>query len=341
MHPFIEILYIVGRLLVGMWPIMFLVLLIELLKHRDSFSEWLSAVVKALALTWCFFALLRAFFIYYPFYNQTSTQVPFSLLPADIDPKVFLAVGLILLPLFLAILVEDYRKRYAVKTLEQMQSLSARDFEVLVAETYRTQGHQVDIVGAKGDHGIDLVVHTRAGETWLVQCKKYKGKVGEPIVREFYGSMKATEASAGAIVTTGKFTEAARLWAEGKALFLYDGDEFLKIVDSTRVRSQLPTEAKAQVSPAKSIFSVFHPLQHAVETAHVSPATGASSEQLYDSHSGEAPDKTPFSDLSDAPDCPACGTPMIVADRKRFLFGARQHYICQNAPDCKETRRID
>ncbi len=333
MIPFAEMLTIAGRFLAGMWPVMFMVVIVALFKRRDGVTGLIYTAVKALAFTWCGFALIRAFFTFYDLYGNPVLKEPFYLLPKDMDANTFLAVGVILLPLFVAVLVDEHRKRYAVKSLEDMQSLSPADFEDLVAETYRAQGHHVDVVGAKGDHGIDLVVHTRAGETWLVQCKKYKGKVGEPIVRDFYGALKATEASAGAVVTTGKFTEAARLWAEGKPLYLYDGDEFLKIIDSSRVRNELPAEAKKAVKLSTGSGSIFSPMSHAVPAV----ATAAAME----SDSGEYPDKTPFSDLSDAPDCPACGVPMILQTKKNFLFGQRKRFICANAPDCRETRRAN
>lgn len=334
MISFSEILTIIGRFLAGMWPVMFLVVIVGLFKRRNGVTGFLHTAVKGLALTWCVFALIRAFFIFYDLYGNPVLKESFTLLPKETDARVFLVVGIVLLPLFAAVLIDEHRKRYAVKCLDDMKALSPADFEDLVAETYRTQGHHVDVIGAKGDHGIDLVVHTRAAETWLVQCKKYKGKVGEPIVRDFYGALKATEASAGAIVTTGKFTEAARLWAEGKPLFLYDGDEFLKIVDSSRVRSELPVEAKKTVKLATGSGSFFAPLRHSV------PAVAFASASAGESDNGEYPDKTPFSDLSDAPDCPVCGVAMVLHTTKRFLLGPKQRYICSNAPDCRETRRM-
>jgi len=72
-----------------------------------------------------------------------------------------------------------------------------------------------------------VVVQANDGEKWIIQCKRWRGQVGEPIVREFYGTMQHEKADKGAIVTTGKFSKAARLWAQGKPVYLYDGEEFL------------------------------------------------------------------------------------------------------------------
>lgn len=71
----------------------------------------------------------------------------------------------------------------------------------------------------------------------MVQCKRWKGKVGEPVVRDFFGAMQHENAAEGAIITTGTFTPQARQWAKGKPIRLYDGDEFLKVLHKAQGKS--------------------------------------------------------------------------------------------------------
>ena len=52
--------------------------------------------------------------------------------------------------------------------------------------------------------------------------------VGEPVVRDFYGTTLHEKADRGILVTTGTFRNAAREWAKGKPLALEDGEEFLQ-----------------------------------------------------------------------------------------------------------------
>jgi hypothetical protein len=238
-----------------------------------------------------------------------------------------------------------------------MRKLSPADFERLVAETYRDQGHQVDIVGQTGDHGIDLVVHTRKGETWLVQCKKYRGKVGEPIIRDFYGAIRAANADAGAVVTSGTITASARLWAEGKPIFLYDGEEFLQVIQTTHIRKSLPPEAKkrpvvsqpvaapspvvmqpayaaAVAAPVAVAQPIYMPAPTPVKT--VDPAV----ESIYaDPYPPQ--DKRPFMNTEDVPVCPACGVPMLLQTEQRLFQKPHEVYICQNAPTCDETIPVE
>ncbi len=354
MDTFLELISTVARFLVGFWPIMIVTVIFGVFKHRKGFGAMLRTSIKALVISWGFFAVLQLVFYF-------LKMDVFRLLPEELDLKLFLCTGLILLPFEVAILIEERHKRIDARTLEEMQSLSPANFERLVADTYRDQGHQVDIVGSTGDHGIDLVVHTRKGETWLVQCKKYRGKVGEPVIRDFYGAIRAANADAGAVITTGKITSAARLWAEGKPIFLYDGDEFLRVIQTTHIRKSLPPEArkrkpavsveKTEAAPVTTNVPVAAPvMQPAFATAGAVAAPvftafpAQNTEPVVESFEVDpySPlDKRPFMNLDDTPVCPACGIPMLLQSERRMFFKPRQVYICQNAPTCDETIEVE
>ena len=121
-----------------------------------------------------------------------------------------------------------------------------------MAETYRSMGYKAEIVASQGDHGVDLVLYSPNGEKQIVQCKRWKGMVGEPIVRDFYGAMQHENAVEGSIITAGTFTNQARIWAKDKPIRLYDGDEFLKLIRRAENR-QTTTQSHIAVkaNPAK------------------------------------------------------------------------------------------
>jgi len=112
-------------------------------------------------------------------------------------------------------------------SLEEIKGLSPGGFEEFVGDLFHRRGYAVQVVGADGDHGVDLVVTNPDGERELVQCKRWRRKwIGEPVVRDFYGAlMHDGIAVRGYIVTTSFFSHAARSWAEGKPLKLIDGEE--------------------------------------------------------------------------------------------------------------------
>lgn len=335
MKTIMDLSIIAAKLLVGAWPIMFLALLIGIGKRHNGFGSALRSSTKALIISWGIFAILRV--IFYMMKMET-----FHLIAEPLDTRLFLGVGLLLFPFIVALLLEEKRKKFTASTLGDIRSLSPSDFEELVADTYRAQGHQVEVVGGTGDHGIDLVVRSHRGETWLVQCKRYSGKIGEPVVRDFYGALRASDANGGALITTGTITDAARLWAEGKPVHLYDGEQFLKIVLATRVRKSLPIEAKKVEPPAKMtpapVAVTSRTAAAAVESVY--PTSTVTSAPVAVTTAEPESDKRPFMTMNEAPDCPACGVEMILHTEKRLFRKPLQSYICPTAPDCLETYPI-
>ncbi len=113
-------------------------------------------------------------------------------------------------------------------TITQMMQMTPADFEQFIAKLYAKMGYQTRVTRHSGDNGIDIELR-KDGKRFVVQCKRYKGMVGEPIVREFFGSF-ATQAEQGFIVTTGTFSKAARAWATSRPLRLIDGRELMQLL---------------------------------------------------------------------------------------------------------------
>lgn len=110
------------------------------------------------------------------------------------------------------------------------------EFEALVANLYRTLGHRAVCTNARESDAAHVVVQALNGQKWIVQCRQWRGAVGETVVREFAALMEREQAAQGAIITTAKFTPRAREWAKGKPLHLYDGDEFSQAI--TRIQTR-------------------------------------------------------------------------------------------------------
>lgn len=129
-------------------------------------------------------------------------------------------------------------------TLDDLMALSPSQFEGWVQGLFQDRGYFVHNTPTIADHGIDLWLVTPAGERVVVQCKRYGGTVGEPVVRDLYGVMQHEEASRGFLVTTGRFSEAAREWAQGKPIDLIDGPQLV------RMSEPRPDLAGAALDPA-------------------------------------------------------------------------------------------
>jgi restriction system protein len=124
----------------------------------------------------------------------------------------------------------DLRRRFGtVRTLAEMLALEPVEFENWVAMLFQLIGYQVKNTQEVADHGIDLLVsdgHVRYG---LVQCKRYRGTVGEPVVRDLYGTLMHENADCAWLVTTGGISRQAREWSIGKPMELWDGQTLVEL----------------------------------------------------------------------------------------------------------------
>lgn len=112
------------------------------------------------------------------------------------------------------------------------------EFDGLVAQLYRSLGHQAECTQAKAEQAVHVIVQAKNGQKWIVQCRQWRGAVGELVVRDFFALMEQEHAHQGALITTAAFTSKAREWAKGKPIHLYDGPEFLQAMK--RIQRRLP-----------------------------------------------------------------------------------------------------
>ncbi|TFZ02284.1 restriction endonuclease [Ramlibacter henchirensis] len=130
---------------------------------------------------------------------------------------------------------EDLVIGVAAQSVEALNGISWKEFELLVGEAFRLQGYSVLETGAAGpDGGVDLVLR-KGTETSLVQCKQWKAtQVGVQVVRELFGVMAARGATAGFVVTSGRFSSDARAFAEGRNIRLVDGPKLFGLIEQAR-----------------------------------------------------------------------------------------------------------
>jgi len=205
------------------------------------------------ALPWWLFLIFAAVaywgFTYWLPNITVGNTILKGVLPA-LRPLVYLATGLLVLMAAISF-YHSWRKSNLLETqtsLETLRSLSWKDFEYIVSETYRRQGFNVEERGAGGaDGGVDLVLR-KEGRKTFVQCKRWRERsVGVSIVRELYGVMAAEGAEQGIVVTSGDFTAEAQNFARGKALNLIGGSHLLLLID--KVQEKKPRPAESQDAP--------------------------------------------------------------------------------------------
>jgi hypothetical protein len=198
--------------------------------------QWRRHILANMCIAWAGMALVWILTLF------GSTRLPSFLIHEPWNTGLFFATGIVLLTLQIT---RKFWQRRDIQmnadrasSVEDLRRLSPTDFENMVAELYAGMGHKATRTGATGDHGVDLVIQTSNGEKWIVQCKRWRGQVGEPVVRDFYGVMHHEKADQGAVITTGKFTGQARDWAKGKPINLVEGDEFLSLLKASRAKTK-------------------------------------------------------------------------------------------------------
>ena len=200
------------------FPIWFVVILGPLVRWRKN-------VLPGMLAFWGLLAAGRLLLIF----GEPLTSY---FIPEPVNTIAFILTGALLVVFSLVKKSFDRKKLHrAVNQAKQPQDIldvSPTQFEKMVAEMFNLLGHKARRVGHSGDHGIDVVVDAKNGEKWVVQCKRWRGTIGEPELRDFYGAMHHEKADKGMFVTTGKFTQQARDWSKGKPMELLDGDGFLK-----------------------------------------------------------------------------------------------------------------
>lgn len=205
----------------------------------------------------------------------------------------------------------------ATSSADALQDMSWQQFELLVGEGFRRRGYAVKEVGGGGaDGGVDLVL-TKAGEKSFVQCKQWKAfKVSVSTVRELYGVMAAHGAAGGFVVTSGRFTQEATAFANGRNIRLIDGPALMQLLREARGKP----EAGSSHSDA--------PLPH------VMAATARSYESA-----GLTQTTAPA--VSTHPHCPKCDKPMVRRVAKRGVGAGKAFWGCSDfSAGCRGTREI-
>jgi restriction system protein len=186
------------------------------------------------------------------------------------------------------------------QSLDALRALSWREFELLIAEVYRTEGFKVTELGGNGpDGGIDLTATASNGDHYLIQCKHFKtSKVGVKIVREMLGVLAKEGGHQAVVIATGAYTKDAIQFAEGQPIELIDGPRLIERIQAY----------KAQAPQANETVR-----EQPTQPTYVAPSSSA------------APAQPAYQAQTSSPTapCPKCGSPKGVK-RKIYRFNLRK-----------------
>ena len=125
-----------------------------------------------------------------------------------------------------------------------IDTMTGIEFEFLCQRLVEKMGFETETTKASGDGGIDIIAYNHQpmlSGKYIIQCKRYAGSVGEPIIRDLYGVATAERANKGILMTTGHFTKSAIEFAKDKQIELIDGEELNRLLASNGMQFQCNT----------------------------------------------------------------------------------------------------
>jgi hypothetical protein len=115
-----------------------------------------------------------------------------------------------------------------VRVPQFLKTVDPQEFEKIVCKLFSRMGYRVEGTRYVGDNGSDGFLFKGDSKT-VLQCKRVQGSVGEPVLRDLFGTMHATGCNDAIVVTTGTVSRQAREWVEGKPIRLVEIDELNRL----------------------------------------------------------------------------------------------------------------
>ena len=125
--------------------------------------------------------------------------------------------------------VERQDKR---QKLDYWLKLEGHKFEAEFADLLRESGWKVQVTPPSNDGGIDIEGLTPDGKRAAIQCKRWKGRVRAPEVRDLRGAASVDEYELMVVIGTGGFTETAIKFAKASGVDLWDSNDLERLINS-------------------------------------------------------------------------------------------------------------
>ena len=129
--------------------------------------------------------------------------------------------------------LESTWARYRVRELnlldQDWNKMKGRRFEEFLADVFEVWGYQVQLTKASGDHGVDLIVEGR-GMKIAIQAKRWKGGVDNKAIQEVYLGKDIYRCDCCVVITSSRFTRAARKAAKVANCVLLSGRDIPALI---------------------------------------------------------------------------------------------------------------
>ena len=116
------------------------------------------------------------------------------------------------------------------KRVTSLSELNPREFEEYLTEIFKLLGYEkTTLTPEMNDKGVDILME-KNGKRYAVQCKRYKGIIGSPVIQSFLGAMQHAQVSHGFLVTTSTFSLEAEKMASQHPIELVDATKLAHMI---------------------------------------------------------------------------------------------------------------
>jgi len=145
-----------------------------------------------------------------------------------------------------------------------IDKLPGHDFEDLVEKLIKQLGFITEERNRSADGGIDIRAISEKPilkGLYIIQCKRYKKPISEPIIRDLYGVVSSERANKGILITNSNFTKAAEKFAKNKPLELINGNKLVQLLEKY-LKEKVEKINEHLIIPEEYIFTLEYFKKH-------------------------------------------------------------------------------
>jgi restriction system protein len=171
-------------------------------------------------------------------------------------------------------------RRLSHSGMSDIDAMPGRTFEQYLQTMFQRLGYRVELTQFAADRGGDLVL-SKQGTRTVVQAKRWKKRVGAPVLGEVLRARAHYNCTEAMVVTNSSFTPQAIAEARKLGITLWDRKDLASRLASTHARDTAPSSADATDSGFEATPSIEHHGTATVETCAVCSKVLTSAERSY------------------------------------------------------------
>ncbi len=135
----------------------------------------------------------------------------------------------------------EQQKRMWIEETRKLQFLLQLDpqrFQEFMWLIFRKLGWDIKETPFSQDGGSDGLL-IKGTTSMVLQCKRHRKDIGEPTIRDLYGTHTHLKATGAILVTTGRISAPAKKFAQDKNIVMYDGEKVLSLIAQANLTTSL------------------------------------------------------------------------------------------------------